>query len=95
MEWDSKTAMALHHSLVELTLRLSRVEEKLGLSSDQYPLATFARPCSCEEALQLRAELTAVTSTLDICRRERGKILDQLAALESRKQVLEPAESVE
>lgn len=90
MEWDSKAAVALHHSLVELTLRMGRVEDKLGLSTEQHALVTFARPCSCEEALQLRAELAAVTNTLDVCRRERGRILDQLGALHSRMQLLEP-----
>jgi hypothetical protein len=99
-EWISPSVVALHGSLVEMALRLGRVEKKLGLDVEPQPLATFAppglcvpppyEPCSCEEAMQLRAELAAVTGTLDTCRRERGEALDRIVLLEAKMMALEP-----
>lgn len=90
-ETIAPSVVALHRSLVELMLRIGRVEKRVGLDTEPQALATYAQegshipppfaPCSCEEAVQLRVELAAVTSTLDICRRERGEILDRLATL--------------
>lgn len=71
--------VALHNSLVELTLRIGRCEEKLGLHLESMALATFAnvppphepapaRPCSCEESVQLRARVRKLAAELELLR---------------------------
>lgn len=65
MNWSSPTVIALHGALTELVLRVSRLETALDMPSA--PLHTFAqpgsnippqgRPCSCEEAIALRARI--------------------------------------
>lgn len=67
------SVIALHGSLVELTMRLNRVERKLGV--EPAPLLTFGQagsvplppdvePCSCDEAVALRTRVRELTAAL-------------------------------
>jgi hypothetical protein len=73
-EWSSPSVIALHGALAELVLRVGRIESKLEMPVA--PLHTFAqpgskippqgRPCSCEEALALRARIRELETILSL-----------------------------
>jgi len=69
MDPINPSVIALHGALVEITLRLNRVEQKLHMPDA--PLATFAQPgsnipapCSCDESLALRARVRTLEEKL-------------------------------
>lgn len=64
--------LSLHGSLVELALRVTRIERCVNVPDA--PRAIFPRvaepppvaePCSCDEALTLRAQLQSLLAQLD------------------------------
>lgn len=67
MDQNQPLVAAHHAALVELTLRLGRLEKHLGFELREYPLATFAlegsnipapyEPCSCDESMALRSRI--------------------------------------
>jgi hypothetical protein len=75
MDPINPSVIALHGALVELTLRVGRLEQKMMLH-EPIALATFAQPgsdipapyepCSCEEALSLQAHIQALSSRLGV-----------------------------
>lgn len=69
MDPINPSVISLHGALVELTLRLNRVERALHVPDA--PLATFAQlgsdippPCSCDESLALRARVRELEAQL-------------------------------
>jgi len=78
MDPVNPSVIALHGALVELTLRLNRVEEALRLHQRPVALATFAQegsnipppyePCSCEESTALRQHIVDLAAKLGVVR---------------------------
>lgn len=74
MDPINPSVIALHGAVVELTLRLTRIEQKLQLPP--VALRTFAQPgshlpppyqpCSCEESLNLRARVRELESRFGV-----------------------------
>lgn len=67
--------LSLHGSLVELSLRVTRIEREIKIPDA--PRATFARPvelpaaaspCSCDESMALRAQLQSLLEQLEVTR---------------------------
>lgn len=74
MDWTSPAVIALHRSLVEITVRLGRCEDKLGLADEPHALATFTHhhvpppcePCSCDESVALRARVRDLETAVNL-----------------------------
>lgn len=75
MDPITPSVIALHGALVELTLRVGRLEQKMMLR-EPIALATFAQagsnipapyePCSCEESTALRAHIVELAARLGV-----------------------------
>lgn len=64
MDPINPSVIALHGALVELTLRMRRVEAQLALRE---PVGEF-EPCSCEESIALRQHIAALAAKLGVLR---------------------------
>lgn len=74
MDPINPSVIALHGALVELTLRMNRVEQAIGVRP--VALATFAQagsnlpaqyePCSCEEALALQRHIVDLAAKFGV-----------------------------